>query len=52
MLVERVVIERVVVFKSDTEEPKLLPQNDWFKVNVITCAAPNLRIKPSITVLN
>lgn len=37
----------VVVFKSDTEEPKLLPQNDWFKVNVITCAAPNLRIKPS-----
>lgn len=32
----------VPVFKSDTEEPKLLPQNEWYRVNVITCAAPNL----------
>ena len=33
----------VVVFKSDTREPELLPQNAWRNVNVITCAAPNLR---------
>lgn len=37
----------VVVFKSDTEEPKVLPENDWYKVNVVTCAAPNLRAMPS-----
>lgn len=37
----------VVVFKSDTENPKLLPESEWYKVNVITCAAPNLRSKPS-----
>ena len=36
----------VVVFKSDTAMPKLLPENEWTKVNVITCAAPNLRLKP------
>lgn len=33
----------VVVFKSDTREPALLAEQDWWKVNVITCAAPNLR---------
>ncbi len=33
----------VIVFKSDTHESKLLPQAEWWKVNVITCAAPNLR---------
>ena len=33
----------VVVFKSDTREPNLLPKDDWWNVNVITCAAPNLR---------
>ncbi len=33
----------VMVFKSDTREPELLPQEDWWTVNVITCAAPNLR---------
>ena len=32
----------VVVFKSDTACPKLLPEDEWVKVNVITCAAPNL----------
>lgn len=37
----------VVVMKSDTERPVLLPQDKWFKVNVATCAAPNLREKPS-----
>ncbi len=34
------------MFKSDTASPKLLPEKDWYSVNVITCAAPNLREKP------
>lgn len=33
----------VVVFKSDTREPELMNEEDWWSVNVITCAAPNLR---------
>ena len=33
----------VVVFKSDTELPELLPAAQWWKTNVISCAAPNLR---------
>ena len=33
----------VVVFKTDTREPELLPESEWWSVNVITCAAPNLR---------
>lgn len=37
----------VVVFKTDTNYPKAMPQSDWYSVNVITCAAPNLREKPS-----
>ena len=37
----------VVIFKSDTPYPRLLPPNKWTKVNVITCAAPNLRERPS-----
>ena len=37
----------VVVFKSDTAEPKMLAEKDWYKVNMITCAAPNLRNQPS-----
>lgn len=32
----------VIVFKSDTVEPHILEEKDWYKVNVITCAAPNL----------
>jgi uncharacterized protein (TIGR02452 family) len=38
------------VFKSDERaeiiEPKMLPLNDWYKVNIITCAAPELRYGP------
>lgn len=30
----------VVVFKSDEEPPKMMKTEDWFRVNVITCAAP------------
>lgn len=33
----------VLVFKTDTRFPKLMEQEDWMYVNVITCAAPNLR---------
>lgn len=37
----------VVVMKSDTAEPKLLSEKEWYEVNVVTCAAPNLRLMPS-----
>lgn len=33
----------VMVFKSDTDYPTLLPEDEWYKVDVITCAAPTLR---------
>lgn len=32
----------VVVFKSDEETSIILDYNDWYNVNVITCAAPKL----------
>lgn len=37
----------VTVFKTDTAAPKLMSENDWYDVDVITCAAPNLRANPS-----
>ena len=37
----------VYVFKSDTNFPELLPCDDWWSVNILTCAAPNLRDRPS-----
>jgi uncharacterized protein (TIGR02452 family) len=37
----------VIVFKSDTPTPALLDEKDWYNVDVITCAAPNLRETPS-----
>ena len=39
----------VTVFKTDTDRPELMPEEDWYDVDVITCAAPNLRQKPSNT---
>lgn len=30
----------VTVFKDDAQIPKLMPKNEWFNVDVITCAAP------------
>lgn len=33
----------VMVIKTDTSEPERLKEKDWYPVNVITCAAPNLR---------
>lgn len=37
----------VVVFKSDTASPELLPEEERYRVDVLTCAAPNLRERPS-----
>ena len=37
----------VDVIKTDTVDPKLMDEKDWYKVNVLTCAAPNLRSDPS-----
>lgn len=37
----------VKVFKSDSDYPELLAQSEWWDVDVITCAAPNLRYVPS-----
>ena len=37
----------VTVFKTDTSHPEVMPEEDWYDVDVITCAAPNLRHIPS-----
>ena len=37
----------VIVFKSDTASPSIMPEKEWYSVDVITCAAPNLRERPS-----
>ena len=37
----------VVVFKSDTAYPRTLAKAEWKTLDVITCAAPNLRERPS-----
>ena len=37
----------ICVFRQDTDFPELLPEESWWHVNVITCAAPNLRENPS-----
>lgn len=38
---------QVCVFKSDTTFPEMLPKDEWWYTDIITCAAPNLREKPS-----
>ena len=30
----------ITVFKDDSQVPVLMPENEWFQVDVITCAAP------------
>lgn len=37
----------VIVFKSDDDYPKRMKELDWYEVDVLTCAAPNLRYMPS-----
>lgn len=34
--------KNVTVFKDDSPIPQMLPEKDWFDVDVITCAAPYL----------
>ena len=36
----------ILIIKTDTELPKRLPKEEWCQVDVITCAAPNLRANP------
>lgn len=36
----------VKIFKSDDPIPERLPESDWCTVDILTCAAPNLRLKP------
>lgn len=35
----------IIVFKSDVEFPELIDENDWYSVDIITCAAPRLRLR-------
>ena len=37
----------VYVIKSDTANPERLSEDEFYKVNVLTCAAPNLRLMPT-----
>lgn len=37
----------VWVFKSDIDFPESLPKEERWNVNILTCAAPNLRERPS-----
>lgn len=30
----------VTVFKDDSDVPQIMPKNEWFNVDIITCAAP------------
>lgn len=36
----------VYIIKTDTDLPERLPENQWLSVDIITCAAPNLRERP------
>ncbi|MCM1159136.1 MAG: TIGR02452 family protein [Bacteroidales bacterium] len=42
-----VYLPEVAVFKTDEKWPELMPKEEWFSVDVISCAAPNLRGKLS-----
>ena len=37
----------IVIIKSDDDIPTRLPNNKWVKVDILTCAAPNLRPNPN-----
>ena len=37
----------ITVFKTDTASPERMAESDWYDVDVITCAAPNVRERPS-----
>lgn len=40
----------VVVFKTDTRFPEVMNESQWYNVDIITCAAPNLRPDASIDI--
>lgn len=40
--------EDVVIFKTDTALPEMMDKSDWVCVDVITCAAPDLRQKSNM----
>lgn len=37
----------ILIIKTDTNVPQRLPEAEWQQVDVITCAAPNLRENPN-----
>ena len=37
----------IVICKTDALFPERLPEKEWYKVDVISCAAPNLRDRPA-----
>ena len=37
----------VIIFKTDTDFPERMDEKEWCKVDVISCAAPNLRNEPA-----
>ena len=37
--------EDVVIFKTDTDYPEMMERSEWVRVDVMTCAAPDLRQK-------
>ena len=36
----------IIICKTDEDYPNRMPEKDWVRVDVITCAAPNLRQRP------
>ena len=38
---------KIFVIKSDEDLPQKLPQEKWIQVDVLTCAAPNLKTHPN-----
>ncbi len=38
----------ITVFKDEADRCRLMEEKDWFEVNVIACAAPNLRDSPGL----
>lgn len=36
----------VLIVKTDTDMPERMPDTDWCRVDIISCAAPNLRENP------
>lgn len=37
----------ILIIKTDTDEPKRMPETQWQQVDVLTCAAPNMRENPN-----